>query len=153
MKCEVISINKSKFAKLNKKYFISKPYKNISKIIVVTYLLFALVYIFRDNLYNINNQYITLFAGVAPNLMGSVLFTLISVFYILPFFKGLDSINKSKFIWLINIVNIIFFLLIEYIHLVLELGSWDNNDIIASLIGIILSKAVYFKVRKSFLEI
>ena len=65
----------------------------------------------------------------------------------------MDSINKSPLLWLINILNIIVFLLIEYIHVVLNLGTWDNNDIVASLIGMMFSTAIYFKLRKGFLEI
>ena len=125
----------------------------MSKIIVVTYFLFALVYIFRDNLYNINNQYIILFTETAPNFIASILFTLISMFYILPSLRGIDSINKPVFLWLANVLNIIVFLLIEYIHVVLNLGAWDNNDIVSSLIGIIFSTAIYFKLRKGFIEI
>ncbi|MBL4938538.1 hypothetical protein JK636_22805 [Clostridium sp. YIM B02515] len=103
-------------------------------------------------MYNLNNQYITLFAGAAPNLIPSFLFTLIGVFYIVPFFKGTDSIDKPIFIWLINALNMIVFLLVEYLHVVFNLGSWDNNDMIASLIGIIVSTVIYFKLRKNFIK-
>lgn len=115
--------------------------------------MFASIYIFRDNLYRVNNQYITLFAETAPNLTASILFNLMAIFYAIPFFKGIDSIRETRFIWLVNVLNVIVFLLIEYIHVVLNLGSWDNNDILASLIGIIFSTAIYFKLRKGFLEI
>lgn len=147
----MIIINKFKSEKINNKPFSSKSYKSLSKFIVVTYILFALVYIFRDKLYELDNQDITLFAETAPNLISSFIFTLIGVFYILPFLKGPDLINKPIFIWSINVVNIIVFSLIEYIHVVLNLGEWDNNDIVASLIGIIFSTAIYFKIRKRFI--
>lgn len=111
-----------------------------------------LIYVFRDNLYKLDSSYIALFAEVAPNLIPSFLFTLIGMFYIVPLLKGIDSVGKSIVIWLINAINIIVFLLIEYIHVVFKLGSWDNNDIIASLIGIALATVCYFKLRKSFIE-
>jgi glycopeptide antibiotics resistance protein len=66
--------------------------------------------------------------------------------------KGADSINKTKYILVINIVNMLVFLLIEYLHLIFKLGIWDNNDMIASLIGIILSTVVYFGTRKEFVK-
>lgn len=132
--------------------FRHKQYKALSKFIIIIYGLFMLVYMFRENLYNLNNQYITLFAGAAPNLIPSFLFTLIGVFYIVPFFKGTDSIDKPIFIWLINALNMIVFLLVEYLHVVFNLGSWDNNDMIASLIGIIVSTVIYFKLRKNFIK-
>lgn len=132
----------------NNEFFKSKPYKNLNKVIIVIYILFMLLYIFRESLYKLDNQYITLFAETAPNLIPSFLFTLLGIFYVVPYLKGIDSINKPIFIWLINAFNIIFFSLIEYVHVVFKLGSWDNNDMIASLIGIVFSTAVYFKLRK-----
>lgn len=146
------TINNLKLNKLNKNIFSNKPYKALSKIIIVIYGLFMLVYMFRESLYKLNNQFITLFAGTAPNLIPSFLFTLIGIFYIVPFFKGIDSINKPMFICLINAFNMIVFLLIEYLHVIFNLGSWDNNDIIASLIAIIVSTVIYFKIRKNFIK-
>ena len=146
------TINNFKLIKSNKNIFSNKPYKALSKVIIVIYGLFMLVYMFRESLYNLNNQYITLFAGTAPNLIPSFLFTLIGIFYIVPFFKGIDSINKPIFILLINAFNMIIFLLIEYLHVIFNLGSWDNNDMIASLIGIIISTVICFKLRKNFIK-
>lgn len=144
-------INNLKLSKTNNKIFNSRPYKNLNKIIIGIYVLFMLVYLFRKNLYKIDNQYITLLAGTAPNLIPSFLFTLIGIFYIVPIiFNSIKPINKPMYLWLINALNIIIFLLIEYIHVVFNLGVWDNNDIIASLIGIIVSTIIYFKVRKMF---
>lgn len=143
-------IDNLKLRKTNKTIFKSKSYKVLNRVLIVVYVLFMLVYMFRENLYKLGNEYISLFAETAPNLIPSFLFTLIGIFYIVPFFKGIDSINKTMFIWLINAVNIIVFLLIEYLHVIFSLGSWDNNDIIASLIGIIVSTVIYFKFRKNF---
>lgn len=75
------------------------------------------------------------------------------MFYILPYFKSIDLLNKQIFIWLINLLNIIVFSLIEYGHVILNLGTWDNNDIVASLIGLIFATTFYFKLRKSLFEI
>ena len=135
----MISISNPNFGRISRKVLNSKAYRDLNKIIVVTWILFSLVYAFRANLYNLSNQYITLLAEVAPNLLSSFLFTLIGMFYVLPYFKSIDSINKPIFLWLINLLNIIVFSLIEYVHVILNLGSWDNNDIVASLIGLIFS--------------
>ena len=148
----VKTINYFKLIKSNKNIFSNKPYKALSKIIIVIYGLLMLVYMFREHLYKLNNQYITLFAGTAPNLIPSFLFTLLGIFYIVPLLKGIDSLNKPMFIWIINALNMIVFLLIEYLHVIFNLGSWDNNDLIASLIGIIVSTVIYFKLRKNFIE-
>ncbi|AGA68232.1 hypothetical protein Desdi_0705 [Desulfitobacterium dichloroeliminans LMG P-21439] len=101
-------------------------------------------------MYKLDSQYITLFAGTAPNLIPSFLFTLIGIFYIVPFYKGIEAINKSIFIYLINVLNIVFFILIEYLHVVFKLGKWDDYDIVASLIGIGFSAAFLFQVTKGF---
>lgn len=143
----MIKINNLRVSKTNSKLFSSKPYKNLNKIIIIIYILFTFVYLFRQSLYKLDNQYITLFAGTAPNLIPSFLFTLIGIFYIVPYFKGIESINNSRFLWLINVLNIFVFLLIEYMHVLFKLGKWDNYDIIASLIGILLSTIIYFKFR------
>ncbi|MEG1797349.1 MAG: hypothetical protein RR262_12705 [Clostridium sp.] len=109
------------------------------------------VYVFRHMLYKLNNEYITLFAETAPNLIPSFLFTIIGMFYVVPvLFKDIALINESKFLWVMNALNIIIFLLIEYLHVIFNVGSWDNKDIIASLIGIAFSTIIYFKIRNLF---
>lgn len=144
--------NNFRLRKVNNKFVNSKSYRNLKNIVVVTCLLSMLLYLFRNDLYQMDNQLIVLFAETAPNLFASFLFTLISMFFVLPYFKGIDPIRKPMVIWIINAINIIFFSLIEYVHVVLNLASWDNYDIVASLIGIIFSTAIYFILRKSFLE-
>lgn len=111
-----------------------------------------LIYVFRDNLYKLDSSYITMLAEVTPNLIPSFLFTIIGMFYIVPLLNGANLTNKSRVIWMINSLNILCFLLIEYIHVVFKLGSWDNNDIIASLIGIAVATVIYFKLRKNFVK-
>jgi hypothetical protein len=149
----VSKINNLRLSKANRNLFNSKPYKTLRKVIIIIYVLFIIVYMLRENLYKLDNKYITLFAGTSPNLIPSSLFTLIGIFYIVPFLKGIDSINKTMCIWLVNALNIIVFSLIEYLHVVFKLGVWDNNDMIASLIGILVSTAIYFNIRKKFLRI
>ncbi len=149
---EVSKINNLRLSKANRNFFNSQPYKTLRKVIIIICVLFLIVYMLRENLYKLDNKYITLFAGTSPNLIPSSLFTLVGIFYIVPFL-GIDSINKPMFIWLVNALNIIVFSLIEYLHVVFKLGVWDNNDMIASLIGILVSTAVYFNIRKKFLRI
>lgn len=150
-KIEVKDIMNLKQNKINTSIFSSKPYKLLSRIMVIVYSLFMLIYVSRGNLYKLDNKYITLFAETAPNLIPSFLFTLIGIFYIVPrFIKEDNAINKSSFIWAINILNMIVFGFIEYLHVVFNLGAWDNNDMIASLIGIIVSTIFYFEFKKVF---
>lgn len=144
--------NNFRLSKVNNKFVNSKSYRNLKNIVVAACLLFMLLYLFRNDLYQMDNQLIVLFAETAPNLIASFLFTLISMFFVLPYFKDIDPIRKQMVIWIINAINIIIFSLIEYVHAVSNLSSWDNNDIIASLIGIMFSTAIYFKLRKGFLE-
>jgi glycopeptide antibiotics resistance protein len=146
-------INNLKLSKTDKTLFSSQAYKVLNKTLVVIYGLFTLVYMLRGNLYKLNNQYITLFAWTAPNLIPSFLFTLTGIFYVVPMlFKVTNVINNSKFIWLINVLNMIIFALIEYLHVIFKSGVWDNKDMIASLIGIIIATIIYFKFRKSFID-
>lgn len=149
---EVIKISNLKLKNINSKLFSSKSYKNLNRLIALTYIFFMLIYVFRDNLYKLDSSYITMLAEVAPNLIPSFLFTIIGMFYIVPLLNGANLTNKSRVIWMINSLNILCFLLIEYIHVVFKLGSWDNNDIIASLIGIAVATGVYFKLRKNFVK-
>ncbi|MPM47345.1 hypothetical protein SDC9_94054 [bioreactor metagenome] len=148
----MIKINNLRLKNTNNKIFSSKSYKDLNRLIAGVYIFFMLIYVFRDNLYKLDSSYITLFAEVAPNLIPSFLFTIIGMFYIVPLLKGINSVGKSRAIWLIDAINIIVFLLIEYIHVVFKLGSWDNNDIIASLIGIALATVIYFKTRNNFVK-
>ncbi|MHC1681931.1 MAG: hypothetical protein AB6733_03120 [Clostridiaceae bacterium] len=142
-----------KLSKIDKSIFNSKAYKYLYKGILAIYGLLMMVYVFRDKLYQLGNQYISLFAGVAPNLIPSFLFTIIAVFYGMPIISKSNSyINKSKFIWIVNLVNIAVFALIEYLHVIFKLGVWDNKDIIASLVGIIIATIVYFKFKNIILD-
>jgi len=146
-------MNNLKISNTDKTLFYGKSYKYLKGSILAIYVLFMLAYIFRQNLYRLDNYYITLFAWTAPNLVPSFLFTLIGVFYIVPIlFKTTYAISNSKFIWFINVLNMSIFALIEYLHVIFNLGVWDNKDMIASLIGIIVATIIYFKFRKSFIE-
>lgn len=144
-------MNRLKLNKLDKTHFIGKAYNNLKKSVIFIYALFMMIYVFRDNLYEMNNQYITLLAWTAPNLIPSFLFTIMGIFYIAPMlFKSADIINNSKLIWIVNAVNIVIFGLIEYVHVIFKIGVWDNKDIIASIIGIIFATFAYFQLRKFF---
>jgi hypothetical protein len=135
-----------------KTLFDRKAYKYLKGTLLAIYILFMLVYMSRENLYQIDNHYITLFAWTAPNLIPSFLFTLIGIFYIVPIlYKTTKIINNLKFILLINIVNMSVFILIEYLHVILNLGVWDNKDMIASFFGIIIATIVYLKFKKFFI--
>lgn len=149
---EVIKISNLKLKNINSKLFSSKPYINLNRVIALTYIFFMFIYVFREKLYELDTSYITMFAEVAPNLIPSFLFTIIGMFYIVPLLKGVNLTNKPRVIWVINSLNILCFLLIEYIHVFFKLGSWDNNDIIASLIGIAVATVIYFKLRKGFIK-
>lgn len=128
-----------------------KAYKYLKGILLAIYILFMLIYMFRENLYKIGNDYVTLFSWTAPNLIPSFLFTLIGIFYIVPIlYKTTKIINDFKFILLINVINMSVFILIEYLHVILNLGVWDNKDMIASFIGIIIATSVYLKFKKFF---
>lgn len=79
-------MNNLKLSKIDKNLFSSQSYKYLNKSISIIYLLFMLVYMFRGKLCELGNQYITLFAWTAPNLIPSFLFTLVGIFYIVPIF-------------------------------------------------------------------
>lgn len=133
--------------------FHGKAYKYLKGTILLIYVLFMLIYVFREGLYKLDNYYITLLAETAPNLIPSFLFTLIGIFYVVPkLFKTTKAISNSKYVWLINILNMSIFALIEYLHVLFNLGVWDNRDMAASLIGIIVATIIYFKSRKLFVN-
>jgi hypothetical protein len=144
-------MNDSRKSKTLETLFDRKAYKYLKVILFAIFILIVLVYMLRENLYKIDNYYITLFAWTAPNLIPSFLFTLIGIFYIVPIlYKTTKIINNFKFILIINLINMSIFILIEYLHVIFNLGVWDNKDMIASFIGIIIATIVYLKFKKSF---
>jgi len=136
---------------MRKNIFNSKAYSYLKYAVLAIYVLFVLIYLFRGELYAVNNKYLTIFAGTAPNLIPSFLFTLIGVFYVIPLlYKTTDVLFNAKFVWIINAINIFVFLLLEYLHVILVLGFWDNLDMIASLLGVSVATMMYFIFRKYF---
>ena len=147
------SINNLGLSKIDNTLFCNKAYKFLDIIILVMAGIFSVVYAFRTVLYGFDNQLVTLFAWTAPNLIPSFLLTLIGVFYIVPMlYKTTNVIINSIFIGLINILNVIIFSLIEYLHVIFKLSVWDNKDMIACLIGTIVATTIYFKLRKLFIN-
>ena len=143
---------KIEFRKLDADFFKSKSYKYLKLGVLILYALFMMVYPFRSNMYSLNNQYITLFAETAPNLIPGYLFTIVSVFFIVPMLNLEEKfISRPNLIWVINLINIIIFILIECLHIVFNLGMWDNNDILATIIGISLATITYHKLKDYFL--
>ena len=126
----------------------NKNYKTLTRAMIILYIAFIIVYTFRDALYGINNQYITLFVWTAPNLIPSFLFTLFGIFYLVPILLNTrESFNNTKYLLIVNFLNIIIFTIIELIHVIFDLGVWDNKDIFATLIGIVLATLIYYKLR------
>lgn len=133
-----------RFEDLNK----NKYYKALTKVMLVLYIAFMIVYVFRDFLYELDNHYITLFAWTAPNLIPSFLFTLLGIFYVVPLLLNeKESFNNTKYLWMVNLLNVIIFTFIELIHVIFDLGVWDNKDIVATFVGIIFATFVYYKIR------
>ncbi len=138
---------------MNASLFSSKAYTYLKYFVLVINSLFVIIYMMRDSLYAINNKYITIFAGTVPNLVPGFLFTLIGIFYVVPLvFRTTQAIYRTRYLWMINTINILAFVLIEYLHVFFQLGIWDNLDIIATLIGIALATLIYFNFRKYFVN-
>lgn len=126
----------------------NKCYKVLTKGILLLYIVLMLVYVFRDVLYALNNPYITIFAWTAPNLIPSFLFTIIGTFYILPtLLNEKKSYKHPKYLWIVNVLNLVLFSSIELMHVIFDLGVWDNKDIMATIIGIVLATLSYYKIR------
>lgn len=138
-------MNLMRFEDLNK----NKNYRILTRAMLIIYIAFIVVYTFRDALYGLENQYITLFAWTAPNLIPSFLFTLLGIFYMVPLLLNeKESFNNTKYLWLVNFLNLIIFTIIELFHVIFDFGVWDNKDIMASFIGIVLATVIYYKLRK-----
>lgn len=129
----------------------NKCYKVLTSGILFLYILFIFIYVFRETLYALNNPYITIFAWTAPNLVPSFLFSIIGIFYIVPILLNeKESYNDIKYLWIVNILNLIIFSFVEVIHVIFDLGVWDHKDIMATIIGIILATLSYYKIRNLF---
>ena len=130
----------------------NKNYNVLTRALIILYIAFMIVYALRDTLYGINNHYITLFAWTVPNLIPSFLFTLLGVFYVVPLLlNNKKSFNNTKYLWLVNFLNVIIFALIKLIHVIFDLGVWDNKDIMATFVGIGSATFVYYKIRNFLL--
>jgi len=134
--------------------FEHKNYKRLAIYILLSYVIFILVYLNRPSLYELDNSILDLIIGSIPNFIPSILFSVIGIFYIVPLVTGVfNSIENRKYLLIISSVNLIMFILIEYFHVVLSSGNWDNIDIVASVLGIVIAYIYYKKVKSTFSSI
>ena len=109
----------------------------------------SLGYLLREQ-FSQSDALVVLFFGVFPNLLGSFATPFILAFLLerrYPMWKALDRL------WVFGLVNLFTFgvcLLIEYGHVVAQLGNWDNNDIFASLVGGLAALALWQLTRSLF---
>jgi len=47
-------------------------------------------------------------------------------------------------------LNLVLFSSIELMYVIFVLGVWDNKDIMATIIGIVIATLSYYKIRKLF---
>jgi len=106
---------------------------------------------FRPNLYALGNDAVDLIVGAIPNFIPSVLFSIIGIYYLIPFITGkFQMICESKYLLIVSFINLLVFILIEYIHVILELGNWDNIDILATVLGILLASIYHFRIKEEY---
>ncbi len=144
-------MSKSSFSDVKKTLINHKKYKRLNSYILITYCVFISLYMFRPNLYALGNDAVDLIVGAIPNFIPSVLFSIIGIYYLIPFITGkFQMICESKYLLIVSFINLLVFILIEYIHVILELGNWDNIDILATVLGILLASIYHFRIKEEY---
>jgi hypothetical protein len=111
-------------------------YQAFIRAVFFGYIPLIAVYLLRGQMYAMDNDLVTLLAGVMPNLAGSFMFTLLVMLTIANRRNSIAWLSNRTLIWRANAANLAMFLLIEMGHIWLNLGVWDNADMIASVLGI-----------------
>jgi hypothetical protein len=102
------------------------------------FVLIGLTYLFREMLLQ-TTEGLAVILGIMPSLAGSF-----ATPYLLLILVALQRSNQvvlrnSKLFYLINLFVLGMCILIEFLHLWLNLGGFHWNDIVASLVGILVA--------------
>lgn len=144
----------NRLRKIEKIIFENKIYKALNLKILLVYILFIVIYLSRPNLYKIDNSIVDIIVGSIANFIPSMLFSIIGILHIIPLITGeLKAINNVKNLMIVNLINLLVFILIEYHHVIFESGNWGNLDIIATILGIVIASIYYFRVKDKFSDI
>jgi hypothetical protein len=109
--------------------------------------LIGLTYLFRENLTQ-KNEFIDTLLGVMPNLAGSFATPFILFFLFAAHKRNSEILGQGKIFILINLFTFVTCILIEYLHLWLNLGGFHQEDLIASFIGMVFSIISFFIINK-----
>ena len=131
------------FDKLKQKY----QYRYFYTFACVGFGLIGLTYLFRETLLQ-KNEFIDTLFGVMPNLAGSFATSYILLFLFAAYKRNSEILGQGKIFILINIFTFAICILIEYLHIWLNLGVFHQGDLIASFIGMIISLLSFFSINK-----
>ena len=92
---------------------------------------------------------VILLLGVFPNLLGSFATPFLLAFLLEKRFPAWKALDRFTAFGLVNLFTFAVTLLIEYLHVAFQKGNWDNNDVIASIIGGLAAVALWQLTRKS----
>jgi hypothetical protein len=122
-------------------------YRRCYQYAVIGFLTLSVGYLLRGQL-NQQNPLVTLLLGVFPNLIGSFATPFMLGYLLTLRFPSLHALDRLPVFGLINLFTFAVCILIEQLHVVLDLGQWDPNDILASIIGGLASLAVFALTRR-----
>jgi hypothetical protein len=106
------------------------------------FALLALGYLLRGQVVPVRAE-LELLLGVFPNLLGSFATPYILLLILSKRFYPTREMGSPAFFFLLNLITLGVSLLIEIAHVALRLGSFDPNDMTASIIGGSASMALF----------
>jgi putative flippase GtrA len=109
--------------------------------------LIGLTYLFRENLLQ-KNEFLDNLLGVMPNLAGSFATPYLLLFLFAAYRKNSDLLGRGRIFIFINLFTFATCILIEYLHLWLNIGGFHQEDLIASFIGMVISLLSFFIINK-----
>jgi glycopeptide antibiotics resistance protein len=96
-----------------------------------------------------SNPLVALLLGVFPNLLGSFATPFALMVFLPTRLPALKTMQPLVLFGLINLFTFAVVLLIEYLHIVFDLGVWDANDITASVIGGLAALAAFLRTKRA----
>ena len=114
---------------------------------VFGFIALSLGYLLREQI-SPKNALVSLLLGSFPNLTGSFATPFILTFLIAQKYPSWNGMSSLSVFGLINLFTFAVCVLIEYLHVLFQLGRWDANDIAASIIGGLLSMVLFMLTRR-----
>lgn len=123
----------------------SLEYRRFYLFACIGFVFIGLTYLFREVLFH-TNEGLTVISGIMPNLAGSFVTPFVLLIRVALQRSNQALLRNSKVFYLINLFVLGMCVLIEFLHLWLNLGGFHWNDIVASLVGMFVALLAFHQV-------